>query len=366
MDVIRWGSFTIYPYGLCVAGGALLGLLIMLTAELRGRLKRGTVSWFAVLGIPLALFFSRAGFVLFSLDRFGETGLGGMLRMTDGGHMFFGALAGLGLAGWITARITHQNAGKVLDSTAVPAGVLIAAARMGEPLIKGAYLGIGYDIEEWFLPDYELVFFSWEDPSLLYRFPFAVQGPYYSAGSYEQWCFSIFFLEACAAVIIALILLLWRTKRPGTKAMMFPVMYAGCQAVLESMRCDAVLRLGFVKFDTLSLGFVKGNQLLTLPILLAAVTIALVRMPREKLRWWVPVYGYGSILLHCGVIMAMEFTRDMKIEMLQWMRIDLIFIVMALAAFHMIVSTCIVIQRSDEGPPGSLLREGIAGQTETR
>lgn len=90
-------------------------------------------------------------------------------------------------------------------------------------------------------------------------------------------------------------------------------------------------------------------MLLALPILLAVVTIAIVRIPRGKLRWWVPVYGYGSVLINCGIIAAMEFTMDEKIEILQWMRIDLIFIVMAQVAFLMILSTCRVIHESDSG-----------------
>ena len=133
--------------------------------------------------------------------------------------------------------------------------------------------------------------------------------------------------------------------------MAFLTMYAASQAVLESMRFDAVLKLGFVKLGQLTLGFVKVNQVLALPVMLAVVTIAVVRIPRKKLRWWIPVYGYGSVLLRCGIIAAMEFAMDEKLEILQWMKIDLIFIVMALAAFGMIVSTCRVLQKSDDSLP---------------
>ena len=342
VETLRLGALTIYPYGLYVAGGAALGLVCMLVRELRGRVKKGTASWLAVLGIPLALVFGRLGYVLASLDWFQAEGFSAALRITDGGLLFYGALIGLLLAGWITAGITRQKAGQVLDTLAVPSALLIAAARMGESLVN---VGFGRSIEEWFDPWNEMVFFTWEDPSPLFRFPFAVQN------YYGEWCFSIFFLEAAAAVIIAAVLLLWRNRRPGTKILAFLAMYAGCQAVLESMRFDAVLKLGFVQMGKLTLGFVKVNQLLALPVLLAVVTIAIVRIPRGKLRWWVPVYGYGSILLHCGIIAAMEFTMDEKIEILQWMRIDLIFIVMAQAAFLMILSTLRVIHESDiRGP----------------
>ena len=341
LEVIRLGPLCIYPYGLYVAGGVLLGLLYMLFRESRNHLNKGTASWFAVLGIPLALLFSRLGFVLASLDWFESAGTAAVFRITDGGHMFYGALAGLAVAGWITAKLTKQSAARVMDSAAVPSALLIAAARMGEPHVNA---GIGRAIEEWFDPFNEMVFFTWEDPSPLYRFPFAVRN------YYDEWCFGVFFLEAAVAAIIVLILLMWKTKRPGTKALLFPAMYAGAQAVLESMRADVVLRLGFVRIHDLTLGFVKVNQVLALPILLACVTIAVVRIPRSKMRWWIPVYGYGSILFSCGIIAAMEFALDEKIEILQWMRIDLIFIVMAQVALLMIVSTCRVIQKSDDCP----------------
>ena len=356
METIRLGSLTVYPYGLYVAGGALLGLVYMLVRELRGHINKGTASWFAVLGIPLAFIFSRLGYVLVSLDWFQSEGLDKALRVTDGGLLFYGALAGIFLAGWITALVTKQKTGRVLDSTAVPCALLIAAARMGEPLVN---IGIGRSIEEWFDPWNEMVFLIWKDPSPLYKYPFAVQN------YYQEWCFGIFFIEAAVAVLIALVLLLWRNRRPGTKALVFTTLYASFQAVLESMRFDAVPRLGFVKFGDIDfgfssvkdLGFVKVNQALALPILLAVVTIAIVRTPRGKRRWWMPVYGYGTVLLQCGVIAAMEFAMDEKIELLQWMRIDLIFIVMACAAFVMAAATCRVIHKSDisePAPPASL------------
>ena len=350
LDTIQLGFLTIYPYGLCVAGGALLGLVYLFFRELKGHLNKGTASWLAVLGIPLAVLFGRLGYVLACLDWFKSEGMGKALQMTDGGFLFYGALAGLLLAGWITARITKQKVGRVMDSMAVPSALLIAAARMGEPLV-GA--GVGRSIEFWLDPWNELVFFTSEDPSALYRFPFAVQD------YYGEWCFGVFFIEAVVAVIITVILMLWRTKRPGTKALIFPALYAATQAALEAMRFDAVLKLGWVKFNNVDisfakfkdLSFVKVNQLLALPILLAIITIAIVRIPRGKRSWWIPVYGYGTVLLQCGVIAAMEFAMDEKIKILQWMRIDLIFIVMAFAAFIMSVSTCRVLHISDiRGP----------------
>ena len=356
METIQLGSFTVYPYGLYVAGGVLLGLVYMLVRELRGHLDKGTASWFAVLGIPLAFIFSRLGYVLVTLDWFQSEGMAKALQITDGGFLFYGALAGILLAGWITALITKQKTGRVLDSAAVPCALLIAAARMGEPLVN---VGTGLPIEFYLDPWNELVFFTCEDPSALCRFPFAVQD------YYQEWCFGIFFAEAVVAVIIAAILLLWRNKRPGTKALVFTTLYAASQAALEAMRFDAIPRLGFVKFNDIDigfakfkdLGFVKVNQALALPILLVIITIVIVRTPRGKRHWWMPVYGYGTVLLQCGVIAAMEFAKDGKIERLQWMRIDLIYIVMALAAFIIMTATCRVIHKSDVSepdPPASL------------
>ena len=328
MNAIRLGPVVLYPYGLCLAAGTAVCLLWMHAREKKGLLPFGTVSRFAVWSIPLAVLFARLGHFLVCLNWYLAKGPAAVLDFTAGGYMLYGAMAGVALAGWIAAKRSGCPAGAVLDAAAVPAGLLVFAGRMAEPLVG---LGYGHDIEEWFDPWMEKAFLTWEDPSPLYRFPFGLQN------YYQVWCFGVFFLEALAALAIFVILATRKTRRPGTKALFFLVLYAGTQAVLESMRYDAVLRWGFVKV----------NQLLALPVFLLAVTVALRRIPRENRTAADFVLGYGGTLLGCGIIMAMEFALEQKIGFLSWMRMDLCYLVMALAAVWMILCAVRLIRKSD-------------------
>lgn len=328
MNAIHLGPVTLYPYGLCLAAGAAACLLWMLRSEKKGALPDGTVSRFAVWAIPLAVLCGRLGHFLVCMNWYLAKGPAAVFDFTAGGYLLYGAMAGTALAAWITAKRSKCPAGTVLDAAAAPAGLLIFAARMAEPLVG---LGYGHNIEEWFDPWLKKAFVSWEDPSPLYRFPFGLQD------YYEDWNFGIFFPEALAALIILILLLRRETKRPGTKTLLFLVLYAGSQAVLESMRYDAVLRWGFVKV----------NQFMTLPVFLLAVTVALRRIPREARTRGDYLLGCGSVLLGCGIIMAMEFALEQKISFLTWMRMDLCYLVMILAAAGMIVCAARIIRKSD-------------------
>ena len=357
-DFLSGGTVTLYPYGLCIAGGALLALVLMVFLARKKGLRKGTASWFALLGIPLAVVFSRLFFFVARLDLFRGKGLDQITNLIGGGFLFFGAFAGLALAGWLTARITRQKTGAVLDAAAAPMALLVTAGRMGAALVqyvsknRSKPIEIGRDILEWFDPELGNVFLTWDDPSPIQRFPFAVKD-YYWSPSYpdEGWVFAIFFLEAVVAFAILLILLLRKTRRPGSKFLLFLTLYAGCQTVLESLRTDPVT-LGFIKIDVLSLGFVKANQVLAVPAILTAASVALFRIPREQRKWWMFAVGYGVILLGCGIIAAMEFTVDNngKIVFLRWMKNDLCYLTMALAALGMILSNCWLIRRSDSTP----------------
>ena len=328
MQTIQLGPVTLYPYGLCLAVGAAVCLLWMLKTEKKGALPFGTVSRFAVWAIPLAVLFGRLGHFLVCLNWYLAKGPAAVFDFTAGGYMLYGAMAGVALAAWITAKRSRCAAGAVLDAAAVPAGLMVFAARMAEPLVG---LGYGHNIEEWFDPWMQKTFISWEDPSPLYRFPFGLQD------YYEDWNFGIFFLEALAALVIFILLVTRKTRRPGTKTLFFLVLYAGTQAVLESMRCDAVLRWGFVKV----------NQLMTLPVFLLVVTVSLRRIPCSLRTAWDAVLSYGGTLLGCGIIMAMEFALEQKINFLTWMRMDLCYLVMILAAVGMIFCAVRLIRKSD-------------------
>ncbi len=308
-----------YSYGLIAAAAGLAGLLMMLLTAKRFALNRESVSWFGVLAVPLGLLAARLGYMLVCLNWYREHGMHLFFQFNQGGYILYGAMAGVILAGALTGKITRQPVGRVLDAAAAPAALMICACRMGESLVR---LGYGAGIEEWFDPYLmNASSFEWSDPSILYRFPLACQPDGF-------WRFSIFFWEALAALVICLILLKIRPRTSGGHGTLMVLLYAACQILLESMREDAVLRWGFVKI----------NQLLSALAIGAVLLICCLRLPREwKKPGWIAA-GWALVLVCLGVVIALEFALEQKISFLEWMHMDLCYLVMSLACLGLVLT----------------------------
>lgn len=319
MEAFHLGPVTVYPYGLVMAASAALAFALTAWQGKKQGLKPGTISWFAVLSIPLALLIARIGYCLVMLDWLLDQGFDFFWQLSRGGYMLYGAMVGGILAGAMTAKITHQSVAGILDAAAAPTALMIALCRMAEPLVN---LGYGYDIEEWFDPFEEKSMIAWEDPSVLFRFPLGEQN------YYGVWCFAVYLPETITALLIFFILLGLKKRRPGGKALLMTLLYAGTQAFWESMRQDAVLKWGFVRASQLFSG-------IAVLIVLIICWRMLDSSRRKPALLWRSV---ACILLSCGVIMAMEFALEQKIGFLTWMRMDVCYAVMALGCLGLIFS----------------------------
>ena len=195
MEPILLGPLKIYPFGLIFA--ALLGCFLAGTAYVmkKNGLKRETVSWFALLSVPLGFAVSRLGFCLFAIDQIiGTQDYGMFFRVTDGGCLLWGGIAGVLLAAVFTGKITKQSGAAVSDSMIVPACLLILALRMLCGLLFKGF-GVGLPLDYWFDPeetDFAFRYSVWplEDYSFFERFPFAA--PSY----YDYWSWAVFVLQA--------------------------------------------------------------------------------------------------------------------------------------------------------------------------
>ncbi|MBR1586214.1 MAG: prolipoprotein diacylglyceryl transferase [Clostridia bacterium] len=317
MTVFEFSGVTVYSYGLAVALAAAAALALMAYLGKKQGLKAGTVSLFAVFAVPLAVLCARIGYCLVSLDWFLERGVAFFLAFSRGGYMLYGAAAGVLIAALLTARVTRQSAARILDTAAAPAALLIALGRMAEPLVG---LGYGHNIEEWFDPFMEKSMIEWEDPSLLYRFPLGAQD------YYGDWNFAIFLMEALTALLICLLLLGMKRRREGGKVLLLLLLYAACQIVWESMRMDAVLRWGFVRV----------SQLISALAIGAVLVICWLNLPGKDRKPARLAGRFGLVLLCCGVVIAMEFALEQKIEFLTWMRMDVCYAVMILSSLGLI------------------------------
>lgn len=308
-------------YGLCTAGAALLALILMQLTRKKHDLSSETVSWFAVLSVPFAVFFARVGYFLVRLNYFREKGFLSFFRFDQGGYILYGALLGVLIAAAVAAKITRTPISSVLDAAAGPGMIAVCCCRMSEKLV---FQGYGMAIVEWFGDPFLLEFdpsaripssFLWEDPSPLFHFPLAVQMD-------GIWYFSIFFWEALAAAAIGLFILLMKRRAPGGHVTLALLLYAACQILLESLRKDAVLTWGFVKVSQLL-------SAITIGVIALICCIRLRGQPRQRGRM---ITAWISIFALLGIVIAMEFALDEKISFLSWMHMDLCYLVIGLVS----------------------------------
>lgn len=312
MTLFQIGSLSFYGYGALIALAALAALLLMAFMGKKQGLPEGTVSWFAVLGIPLAFLMARAGYCLANITWVLERSPGFFFQFAKGGFLLYGGVAGGILAALLTAKINKLPLSRLLDAAAAPAALVITVGRLAEYAVGAGY---GYCIEEWFDPWMEMSMIPWEDPSLLYRFPFGVQD------YYESWNFAIFLPEALTALAVLILLMAMKKRKEGAAVLMLLLVYACGQIIWESMRQDQVIRWGFI----------RANQMLSAITIVSVTILCWLRLSKEgrkKMPLWL---AFIKILLCLGVVIAMEFALEQKISFLAWMRLDVCYAVMALA-----------------------------------
>ena len=330
MQSLSLGSVHLQVYGLCLALSLLAGFCWMM-ARSRG-LKENTVLIFGLFALPLGFLLARLsqclvsqGWHLFRENYF--------FNFRRGGFMLYGAMAGAALAAWIAGKITLQPPGRILDAASVPGLLVIAVCRFAEGLIG---VGYGRSIAEWFDPWGEFTFFPLEDPEPLCRFPFGI--PDY----YGDWHFSIFLLEGLAALVFLLILRKKSSEIPGALFLLGLILYAGAQTTFESLRADSVPKWGFVRVNQLISGIL--------------LVLCLILCTRRLLKAGKPFPAAAWIITLCcmGIILAMEFALEKKILFLQWMRMDLCYLVMALSSLGLILAGAGVWKRAYQNSDESL------------
>ncbi len=323
MEPIQLGALTIYPFGLFTVILLIPFFLLAAWSMKKSGLKKETASWFAVLAVPLCFILSRFGFCLLNMDQiFGYSDFGMFFRVTEGGCLLWGAIAGVLLSAKIAGKITGQSGAVISDSAVVPVCLMIAALRLLCGLLF-KNIGIGMALESWFDPeeaDFASRFSVWrlEDYSFFERFPFAVQD------YYEVWSWAVFVLQALWAGITAF-LVRRPASVPGGKTTRFLILYSCGSLLLECMLFSGeILHLPWN-------GFVKANELLCA---IALVTVLIICLRRIGAGWWkkTALIFLPQFLCAIGVIIVMEFAAfEKKIPEIDWLPADACHLLVALA-----------------------------------
>ena len=184
----------------------------------------------------------------------------------------FGA-AGVCLGVAWSARLLHLKPAAALDAFAAPGALLVAGARMAE--MELGRLGTGALAPA---------------SGLFSMFPFA------QADTWGDRWVAVFFWEALAAVVIAILAALKKNAVPGRRFRRAVYRLCACQLLLEILRSQS-MRWGFVCVE----------QLCCAVIVIALIAEGCARIPASGIRKYLPV-GIGFLAM--GGIVAAEFARQ--------------------------------------------------------
>ncbi|MBB6453594.1 phosphatidylglycerol:prolipoprotein diacylglycerol transferase [Salirhabdus euzebyi] len=135
------GNWPIYWYGVIIATGAFLGLLLATRESDRLGLKKDIFVDLLVFAIPAAIIFARIYYVIFEWDRYADGPWWGIFAIWEGGIAIHGALIGSVLTAWIYARVRKISFWQLADIAAPSLLLGQAIGRWGNFMNQEAYGG---------------------------------------------------------------------------------------------------------------------------------------------------------------------------------------------------------------------------------
>ena len=238
--------FGIIPwYGALIALGVLIAVLLCIHEEKRLHLKQDTIIDLAFWAIPLGIIGARVYYALFNWQVFADDPVS-VLRIWEGGIAIYGAVIGGLLGVVIFAKRRRMNPFTLTDIIVPGLALAQGIGRWGNYFNMEAY---GREITD----------AAWQ------FFPIGVQIP---NGSGYTWHMATFFYESCWDV--AVFALLWfvirkRAKTPGTTTLWYLLLYGTGRFFIEGLRTDSLM-----------LGCFRVSQLLSLGLVITAVTLLLI------------------------------------------------------------------------------------------
>jgi prolipoprotein diacylglyceryltransferase len=230
-----------------------------------------------VLGAVLGLVCARLGWILLRINVFQAKDF---LTLRHDELSYYGGMAGVILAVWLSAKLMRQPAREVLNDFAPMGALMAAVARFAEYFL--GMLGLGY-VEEWA-----------EAEGTLFL-PAAVRI------SYDEEFFEFYLAVFVFSGLFSLVAMLESIAHGKEKYRFVRTLFYLClpQILLECMRTQKISWL-----------FVPAEQLVCYLLCEGVLVWAAVRGRKAGFRAWVPAL-VG--LLACGVIIAGEFALDGKI-----------------------------------------------------
>lgn len=241
-------------------------------------MKRRTAWFTLLLGLPLAVIFSKLMFLAFRFDQFNNHGAAALIQLNPETFSFVGGCFGFVLGAVFAALISREKVLKALDVFAVPACLMVAVARAAEGFLGD--LGIG----------------DYVDAEAFQFFPLAVQD------DWGGWALAVFMLAALAAAACGLFvsgkLELYRV--PAGLVFERTVVGLGCGQMFFE-----ILRVVYIQ-----LSFVRTEQVLcALAVVIVLIRRCVLLRKRHGRRAWLLV-GIAVILLFVLWQIFLQFALD--------------------------------------------------------
>ncbi len=237
-DTILFSVFglPVTAYALCLVFSLAAGLALFFILGKKRGIGRDALWLAALLALPLGLLGARLFYCVARVYYFLEIGLENIPRLWDGGYALWGAAGGVALSAVIAAKREKQPLGKLLDTLAPPAALVIALTRFAE-YFSGEGRGFYMDQEAF-------CFF----PVSVYR------------ADYGEWNLAVFVWEGVTALVILAVLLRGKRKT-GDTARLFLLLYSACQILLESLRRDSYLSWQFLRVSQLIAALILAGMM---------------------------------------------------------------------------------------------------------
>lgn len=209
----------------------------------------GTWIRLCVLAVPLSWLCSRSAYCLANIPYYFVTieNPALMLRFRDGGYSLFGALGGLMLAAFLTARWQRVSAGVLLDAIGLGAPLGVFIERLAQ---TGTGVGWGDSISaEWLLP----------------------------LGVTESHWHPVYLYQSVCAAILLIVLVIWLASCrgrivAGDLLLVFLTLYGASEVVLESLCSDGHMVVHH---------FVHINQIIAIALPVAALAVWTARLLKK-------------------------------------------------------------------------------------
>ncbi|API93468.1 prolipoprotein diacylglyceryl transferase [Virgibacillus pantothenticus] len=256
---LQIGSFPIYWYGVIIAAGAFLGLLLANREASRIGMKKDIMVDLVVFAIPIAIISARIYYVIFEWDQYAGGSWTDIVAIWEGGIAIHGALIGAVLTAIVYARVKNESFWQLADIAAPSLILAQAIGRWGNFMNQEAHGGpissAAYESFHQYLPDFIMN-------------QMCIDGVMYHP---------TFLYESVWNILVFALLLLLRRFNPlrGEIFLSYAIMYSIGRFFIEDMRTDSLYVFGDL----------RQAQVISIVIILVALILIIYRRRTSQVRY---------------------------------------------------------------------------------